>query len=97
MRIYKPKREELMDEWRKSHAEDLPNFSSQDFFSGDEIEEDEMGGAYFMCGGEEKCQRGGRGSHDCAFSHLNGRGLCIFPWKNIRIISRRIPEYLSPF
>jgi hypothetical protein len=97
VRIYKPKREELMDEWRKSHAEDLPNFSSQDFFLVMKSRKMRWAG-HISCAGEKRnVKGGGRGSHDCACSHLNGRGLCIFPWKNIRIISRRIPEYLSPF
>jgi hypothetical protein len=44
-KIFGPKRDEVMGEWRKFHNEELRDFR---------VEEEEMGGACSTKGGEEK-------------------------------------------
>jgi hypothetical protein len=52
-RIFGPKRNEVLGEWRKPHNEEFNDlYSSPNNFSDDEIETNEMGGAYSTFGGE---------------------------------------------
>jgi hypothetical protein len=44
-RIFVPKRDEVTREWRKLHNEELNDVLFTQYFSGDKIEKNEMGGA----------------------------------------------------
>jgi len=44
-RIFGPKRDEVTEEWRKLHNEDLNGLLLTQYCSGDQIEKNEMGGA----------------------------------------------------
>jgi len=54
-RIFGPKRDKVTGEWRKLHNEVV--FLAQ-YFLGDQIEKNEMGGACSTHGGEERCIQG---------------------------------------
>jgi hypothetical protein len=56
-KIFRPKRKEVTGEWRKLHNEGLYDLylPLTKYYSGDQIEKNEMGGACGMCGGEERC------------------------------------------
>jgi len=51
-RIFGPKRGEVKVEWRKLHNEELNSVLLTKYNWGDQIEKNEMGGAYSMCGRE---------------------------------------------
>jgi hypothetical protein len=54
-RIFGPKRNEVLREWRKIHNDELNELhSSPKFYSGNEIENNEMGEAYNAYGGDER-------------------------------------------
>jgi hypothetical protein len=54
-RIFGPKRDYVTRGWRKLHNEELNDlYSSIQYFSGDKIEKNEMGGACSAYWGEEK-------------------------------------------
>jgi hypothetical protein len=50
-RIFGPRRDEVTGEWRKLHNGELNDLTQ--YFSGDEVENNEMGGACSTYGGEE--------------------------------------------
>jgi hypothetical protein len=53
------KRYKITREWRKIHHEELNDlYSSPKYYSGDQIEKNEMGGAFRAYGGEERCIQG---------------------------------------
>ena len=53
-RIFGPKRDEVTEEWRRLHNEELNDlYSSPNVFSADQIEKNEVGGTCSTCGGEE--------------------------------------------
>ena len=55
-RIFGPKREEVTEERRKLHNEDLSDvYSSSNIFFGNQIEKNEMGGACSPYGVVERC------------------------------------------
>ena len=53
-RIFGPKRDEVTGEWRKLHNEEIKSVLLTQYFSGDKIEKNKMGGACSAYGGEEK-------------------------------------------
>jgi hypothetical protein len=53
-RIFGPKREEVIQEWRKLYYEELIT----KYYVDDQIEKNEMGGACNTYGGEERCIQG---------------------------------------
>jgi hypothetical protein len=54
--IFGPKKDEVTGEWRKLYTEELTDlYSTKYYYSGDQIEKNEMGGACGMYGGEERC------------------------------------------
>ena len=54
-RIFWSKRDELAEEWRKPHNEELNDlYCSPNIVRGDNIEKNERGGACNMYGGEER-------------------------------------------
>ena len=55
-RVFGPKRDEVTGEWRKLHNEELT-----EYFAGDKIEKNEMGGTYSAYGGGEKGVQGSGG------------------------------------
>ena len=58
-RIFGPKRDEVIGQWRKLHNEELNDlYCSSIYCSGDKIEKNEMGGACSVYGGEEWCIQG---------------------------------------
>jgi hypothetical protein len=55
-RIFGPKRDEVTEEWRKLHNEELNGlYSFPQCRAGDKIENNEMGGACSTYGGGERC------------------------------------------
>jgi hypothetical protein len=54
-RIFGPKRDEVTGEWRKLHNEKIKDMYSTNFFSGDQIEKNETGGACSTYGGQVRC------------------------------------------
>ena len=52
-RIFGPKRDGVTEEWRKLH-----NVLLTQYFVGDKIEKNEMGGACGTYGGRERCAQG---------------------------------------
>jgi hypothetical protein len=54
-RIFGQKRDEVTGEWRKLHNKELNDLYSSPSSGGDKIEKNEMGRAYSMYGGEERC------------------------------------------
>ena len=54
-RISGPKRGEVTREWRKLHNEELNDLYCSPNIFRVKIQKNEMGGAYSMCGGEERC------------------------------------------
>ena len=56
-KIFRPKRNEVTGEWRRLHNEELYDLYLllTKYYSGDQIEMNEMGGACGVCGGEERC------------------------------------------
>jgi len=57
-RIFGPKRDEITGSREKYVMKSLMIFSHHPHFSGDQIEENEIGGAYSKYGGEERCIQG---------------------------------------
>ena len=58
-RIFGPKRDEVTGEWRKLNDEELSDlFPSPNIVRGDQIEKNEMSGAFSTYGGEEKYTQG---------------------------------------
>jgi hypothetical protein len=58
-RIFWPKRDDVTGEWRRVHNEELYDlYLLTKYYLGDKIEKNEMGGAYSMYGGHEKCIQG---------------------------------------
>jgi hypothetical protein len=57
-RIFGPKREEGTREWRKLHNEELSDLYSSPIFSGDQIENNEIGGTRSTFGREERFIQG---------------------------------------
>jgi hypothetical protein len=58
-RIFGPKRDEAKREWRKLHNEEPYDlYSLTKYYLGDQIEKNEMGGAYSTYGGHERCIQG---------------------------------------
>jgi hypothetical protein len=54
-RIFGPKRDEVTGEWRRLHNEELYDlYSLTKYYLGDQIEKNEMGGAYSMYGGHKR-------------------------------------------
>jgi hypothetical protein len=51
--IFGPKRDNLIGEWRKLHNEKLSDLLLIKYYSGEQIEKKEMGGACSMCRGEK--------------------------------------------
>jgi hypothetical protein len=57
-KIFGPKREKVIGEWRKFHYEELQNlYSSKNIILCEQIEENEMGWSCGTYGGEERCVR----------------------------------------
>ena len=57
-RIFGPKRDEVTGEWGKLHKEELNDlYSSSKYYSGDQIEKNEMGGACSTYEGQEEMWR----------------------------------------
>jgi hypothetical protein len=55
-RIFASKRDELKLEWRKLHKEELNHlYSSPNYYSGDQIEKNEMGRTCSTSEGEDRC------------------------------------------
>jgi hypothetical protein len=50
MRIFRPRSNEVTREWRKLHNEELNDLYSSQYFSGDKIENNVMGGACSVYG-----------------------------------------------
>jgi len=57
-KILQPKSEEEKGGWRKLHYTELFIVFLSKYNSGDQIKEDEMGGACGTYGGDEKCVQG---------------------------------------
>ena len=59
-RIFGPKRDKVIGEWRKLHNEELYDlYSLTKYYLGDQIEKNEMGKACTStCGGHERCIQG---------------------------------------
>jgi len=57
-KIFGPKRDEVTEEWRRLHNEELCDLFSPDIIRGDQIEKNEMGGTCGTYGGEERCTQG---------------------------------------
>jgi hypothetical protein len=58
-RIFGPKRDKVTGEWRRLYNEELYDlYSVTKFYLGDQIEKNEMGGAYSMYGGHERFIQG---------------------------------------
>jgi hypothetical protein len=56
MRICGPEKDEVTGEWRKLHNEELNDlYSPPNFYSGDQIEKNKMGGTCSTYGGETRC------------------------------------------
>jgi len=55
LRIFGPKRDQVTEEWRKLHNEEL---NDTQYFSDDKIEKNDMGRARSTYGGEERCIHG---------------------------------------
>ena len=53
-RIFGPKMDEVTGQWRNLHNEELSDLYSTNYCSDDQIENNEMGGACGMYGGEER-------------------------------------------
>jgi hypothetical protein len=55
-RIFGPKRDEVISKWRRLHNDELNDlYSSLTICSGDQIDNNEMGGACSAYGGEGRC------------------------------------------
>jgi hypothetical protein len=55
-RMFGPKRDEVIGEWRRLHNEELYDlYCSPDIISGDQIKKNDMGGACSMHGTQERC------------------------------------------
>jgi hypothetical protein len=54
-RIFGPKRDEVIADWRKLHNEELHNVYSSPSIIKDQVKEDEKGRAGSTNGGEEEC------------------------------------------
>ena len=52
-RIFGPKRDEVIGDWRKLHNEELNDLYFSKYCSGEKIEKNEMGGACRAYGGDE--------------------------------------------
>ena len=58
-RIFRPKQDEVTEEWRKLHNEELSYlYSSPNNVQVIKIKMNEMGEICSMCGGEERCIQG---------------------------------------
>jgi hypothetical protein len=57
-RMFGPKRDEVTGEWRRLHNEELMICTLITYYSGDQIEKNEMSGACSTYGGEERCLPG---------------------------------------
>jgi hypothetical protein len=57
-RIFETKRAEVKGEWRKSHNEELHSYADTQISFGDQIKENEVGGACGTHGRREKIVRG---------------------------------------
>jgi hypothetical protein len=57
-KIFGPKRDEVIGDWRRLHIEALHDLYSSPYESGNKIKKNEMGGACSTCGREERCIRG---------------------------------------
>jgi hypothetical protein len=49
-RIFEPKKDEITAEWRNYIMRSLMISTPQKYYSGDQIEKNEIGGAYSTCG-----------------------------------------------
>jgi hypothetical protein len=55
-RIFGPKRDKVTGEWRRQHNEELYDlYSLTKYYLGDQIEKNEMGGAYSTYWGHDRC------------------------------------------
>ena len=54
-RIFGPKRDEVTGEWRRLQNDELIDLLLTKYYSGDQIEKNEMGGACSTYGREESC------------------------------------------
>ena len=57
-KIFGPKRNEVIGDWRSPHIEELNDLYFSPYESDNKIKKKEMGGACSTCGGEERCIRG---------------------------------------
>jgi hypothetical protein len=53
-RIFGPKRDEATGEWRRLHNEELHDLITK-YYSGNQIDKNETGGACSTYGGKERC------------------------------------------
>jgi hypothetical protein len=56
--VFGPKRDKVTGEWRRLHNEELRCICSWTKYWGDQIEKNEMGGAYVTYGRQERCMQG---------------------------------------
>jgi hypothetical protein len=57
-RIFWPKRDEVIGEWRRIHSEKLNDLLLTKYYSGDQIGKNEIGSVCSTYGEEEKCIQG---------------------------------------
>jgi len=54
-RIFGPKQDEIIGDWRKLHNEERNDVLLTKYYSGDQIDKNEIGGTRSKYGGEERC------------------------------------------
>jgi hypothetical protein len=54
-KIFGPKRDEVTGEWRRLHKEELDDCTFHKMVLGNQIEKNDMGGAFVMYGGQTRC------------------------------------------